>query len=232
MAMNNESYFTKDNLRQKGHDLLADVQGFRSRHDQTLDPKRSALLVIDMQRYFMDETSGAFLPASEAIIPGVLRVIDIYSDAGSPILFTRHLNTDANAGMMFSWWHGDLIRPEDSLSEISPRFDVSRGTVIEKSRYDAFYQTQLEEMLRRQEISQVVICGVMTHLCCETTARSAFMRGFEVFFAVDGTATQTEAFHRATLLNLAHGFAVPVLVEEIVGAFTDMNTSSGVIRSW
>jgi len=62
----------------------------------------------------------------------------------------------------------------------------------------------------------VVICGVMTHLCCETTARSAFMRGFEVFFTVDGTATYTEAFHRASLLNLSHGFAVPVLVENIL----------------
>ena len=95
---------------------------------------------------------------------------------------------------MSPWWHGDLIRPEDPLSEVSPRFDVSKGKVVEKSRYDAFYQTQLEEALRGQKISQVVICGVMTHLCCETTARSAFMRGFEVFFTVDGTATQNEAF--------------------------------------
>jgi len=174
--------------------MLAELQGFRGRHHQTLDPRRSALLVIDMQRYFLDESSGAFLPASQAIIPGVLKIIECCSRAGSPILFTRHLNTDANGGMMSPWWHGDLIRPEDPLSEVSPRFDVSKGKVVEKSRYDAFYQTQLEEALRGQKISQVVICGVMTHLCCETTARSAFMRGFEVFFTVDGTATQNEAF--------------------------------------
>ncbi len=199
--MNHETYFTPENLHRKARTMLTDLQGFKARHNQTLDPKRSALLVIDMQQYFVDASSEAFLSASEAVIPGILRVIDCYSDAGSPIFFTRHLNTDANAGMMSPWWHGDLIRPEDPLSEISPRFNVSKGTVIEKSRYDAFYQTQLGEMLHRQGISQVVICGVMTHLCCETTARSAFMRGFEVFFAVDGTATQNEAFHRATLLT-------------------------------
>jgi isochorismate hydrolase len=56
----------------------------------------------------------------------------------------------------------------------------------------------------------------MTHLCCETTARSAFMRGLQVFIAVDGTATYSEAFHRASLLNLSHGFALPVLVDEIL----------------
>ncbi|MCL0073039.1 isochorismatase family protein, partial [Dehalococcoidia bacterium] len=97
-----------------------------------------------------------------------------------------------------------------------PEFDLSQGVVIEKSQYDAFYETPLDEMLREKGVTQIVICGVMSHLCCETTARSAFVRGFEVFFTVDGTATYTEAFHRATLLNLAHGFAVPVLTHEIL----------------
>ena len=48
----------------------------------------------------------------------------------------------------------------------------------------------------------------MTHLCCETTARSAFVHGYEVFFLVDGTATYNQDFHRASLMNLAHGVAV------------------------
>lgn len=55
----------------------------------------------------------------------------------------------------------------------------------------------------------------MTHLCCETTARSAFIRGFDVFFTIDGTATYNEDFHFGTLYNLAHGFAVPLLIDEI-----------------
>jgi bifunctional isochorismate lyase / aryl carrier protein len=56
----------------------------------------------------------------------------------------------------------------------------------------------------------------MTHLCCETTARSAFMRGFEVFFTMDGTATYNEQLHRASLLTLSHGFALPVLMDELL----------------
>jgi isochorismate hydrolase len=58
----------------------------------------------------------------------------------------------------------------------------------------------------------------MTHLCCETSARAAFVRGFEVLFPVDGTATYNQAFHRATLLNLSHGFAKVVLADEILAA--------------
>ena len=93
---------------------------------------------------------------------------------------------------------------------------MSNGIVLKKSQYDAFYDTSLEDVLKKNRVSQVVICGVMTHLCCETTARSAFMRGFEVFFTVDGTATYNKNFHLATLLNLSHGFATPTLVNELL----------------
>jgi len=60
------------------------------------------------------------------------------------------------------------------------------------------------------------VCGVMTHLCCETTARSAFIRGFKTYFTIDGTATYNEQFHMASLINLSHGFAIPVLIDDIV----------------
>jgi isochorismate hydrolase len=70
--------------------------------------------------------------------------------------------------------------------------------------------------MRQSRVSQVVICGVMTHLCCESTARSAFMHGFEVFFPVDGSATYNQAYHQATLLNLSHGFATLTTVAEIL----------------
>jgi bifunctional isochorismate lyase/aryl carrier protein len=116
---------------------------------------------------------------------------------------------------MAKWWR-DLIDPADPLSQIVQIFDTAHAWLIEKSQYDAFYETKLEDVLRGQGVEQVVICGVMTNLCCETTARSAFMRGFEVFFCVDGAATYNQDFHLATLRNLAHGFAVPTLVGEVL----------------
>ena len=215
--MNKERYFTPDNIGGKASGMLSEVGYLRERHKQTLHPDRSALLVLDMQRYFLEESSHAFVPAARAIIPGIVKLIDSYSGQGLPIIFTRHLNSDADAGMMSAWWR-ELIREDNPLSEIAPELDTSNGVVLEKSQYDAFHETSLEESLKQKGISQVIICGVMTHLCCETTARTAFMRGFAVFFAIDGTATYNEAFHRATLLNLAHGFAVPVLIEEIIAA--------------
>jgi len=205
--------------------MLDEISKLRASHDVTLVPRRSALVIVDMQRYFLEDSSHAFIPAARAIVPRITKLIHAYSQRGLPIVFTRHLNTDANAGMMSRWWQ-DLIRAEDPASEIIPEFDLSRGIIIQKSQYDAFHQTPLEKILLRKGVTQVVICGVMTHLCCETTARSAFVRGFEVFFTVDGTATYTEAFHQATLLNLAHGFAIPVFIDEILSFFSLAQESS------
>ena len=212
-----ETYFTPDSLVSTTQTMLANCQ---SRHRQgrlPFDPARSALLVLDMQRYFLEPESHAFVPSAMAIIPGLAHLSQVYSDHGLPIYFTRHLNTPQDAGQMATWWR-DLIAPDSPSGAIVSDFDLSSGQVIEKSQYDAFFNSPLEDSLAARQVKQVVIGGVMTHLCCETTARSAFMRGFEVYFLADGTATYNQAFHQASLLNLEHGFATLVRVTEILTA--------------
>ena len=207
-----ETYFTQENLKIQAHELYDQV--VEQTHNKLLDfrPDRSALLVLDMQSYFLDPASHACVPSAQAIVSGILQLIVAYSDQQLPIFFSQHINTAENAGMMSAWWK-DLITPDRPDHRLIPEIDPSVGTIINKSQYDAFYQTSLQEMLTTSGVTQVLICGVMTHLCCETTARSAFMHGFEVFFLVDGTATYNLAFHRASLLNLSHGFASLVFVK-------------------
>ncbi len=167
-----------------------------------------------MQAYFLDPESHAYIPSAGAIVEGITRLIEVYSSRGRPVIFTQHINNENNAGMMASWWK-EVITAQNPLSQLIPEIDVTKGHLIEKSQYDAFYQTQLDEILRAEGVRQVVICGVMTHLCCETTARSAFMHGYTVFFPIDGTATYNLVYHRASLTNLAHGFAALVLMKDI-----------------
>lgn len=214
-----ESYFTMENIGQKASDMLAGLEPFRRRHmGQVFQPERAALLVLDMQAYFLQESSHAFVPSAVAILPNVAHLVETFSAFGRPLFFTRHVNVGADAGCMAAWWR-DLVHPDTPESRIVATLDTSRGEVIAKHQYDAFYETSLESRLRRVGVEQVLVTGVMTHLCCETTARSAFMRGFQVFFCVDGTATYNETFHHAALLNLAHGFALPVSCAEVVEAF-------------
>jgi len=214
-------YFTPDTLVEKAQAMKDDLAPLL-RDQGAFIPAKSALLILDMQRYFLEKDSHAYIPSAEAILPSVDALRAAYVDAGLPVVWTRHLNTSADAGSMSRWWR-DLIDAKNPLSEIHSALDTSSGLVIEKTQYDAFYQSNLAEYLRDQNVEQVVISGVMTHLCCETTARSAFMQGFEVFFLIDGTATYNEEHHRATLLNLAHGFARPVLCEDIISTTKTQN---------
>lgn len=216
-SVEKERYFTPAAIAEKARDMLASVERCRRRHDGPADLQKSALLVLDMQRYFLEEKSHAFIPSATAIVPGVVRLVETCAAAKLPVFFTRHVNTPADAGMMARWWD-DMIRDGDPLSDLISPFNTGREIVIGKQQYDAFYGTKLGELLRERDVGRVMITGVMTHLCCDTTARAAFVRGFEVSFVIDGTATYTEAFHRATVRNLAHGVAVPVLVEELVNS--------------
>lgn len=214
-----EVYFTGPSLEFKAHEMLDNLRNLRSRHQEIVFvPDSAALLVLDMQEYFLSPASHAFVPSASVIIPRLSSLIESFSAAGRPIIFTQHSNARRQAGMMETWWK-DMLTAGSPGWSISPGLDSSKGRILHKSQYDAFFETELETILKKERVAQVVIGGVMTHLCCETTARSAFMRGFQVFFLVDGTASYNESYHQASLLNLSHGFAIPALVEEIEEAF-------------
>ncbi|HEX7318808.1 MAG TPA: isochorismatase family protein [bacterium] len=223
--MNKERYFTKHNLSGKARSMIRRAVPYRKKHPFLFDPGSSALLVIDMQRYFTDSNSHAFLPSAPAIIKPVKKLMAVFQKNRRPVIITRHINTGKNAKMLSRWWN-DMITEKSTLSALAPALTVGatgrRIQVITKTQYDAFYRTGLSGILRKKRVKQLVITGVMTNLCCETTARSAFVRGFEVFFAVDATATQNEDFHMATIRNLAHGFAVCVRAVEIIDAFISL----------
>ena len=216
--MQKQTYFTQETIQEKSQELLEYVSVSRHRHaDVVFRPEKAVLLVLDMQKYFLREDSHAFVPSATAIIPGINKLITTFVENERPIVATRHINTPEDAGMMAKWWR-DLINPQTAYSHYDNIVKTPNTIFINKTQYDAFIDSSLEDVLRQRNIEQVVTCGVMTHLCCESTARSAFMRGFEVFFTVDGTATYNEELHRASLLTLSHGFAVPVLINELLVA--------------
>ena len=209
-------YFTSGTIDRKSNELLVRLKDrFKLIEINEYIPKQSALLILDMQRYFLDKHSHAFIPSALPIISKLKKMATVYIKKGLPVILTRHLNTTDDAQVMARWWK-DLIQEGDELSEIIPKFKLPCTEIIIKTQYDGFYKTPLEKILKDKGISQLIVTGVMTHLCCETTARSAFVKGFDVFFSIDGTATYYEDFHWASLLNLTHGFAVPILLEDLI----------------
>jgi isochorismate hydrolase len=209
-----QPYFTSNTIEAQAINFLEQLN---RKQETDLKSRKSALLVLDMQDYFLNPESHAFVPSGPAIIPNVVGLAKTFKAGSLPLIYTQHLNQPDDAGMMAEWWH-DLITPSHPFASLSSRLDLEEAEVLQKTQYDAFFQTDLEERLRVQQVRDVVICGVMTHLCCETTARSAFVRGFRVWFTVDGTACYNAEFHLGTLRNLAHGFATPVLTSEVLSA--------------
>ncbi len=202
-------------------DWISRVQKYAHQHrtvDHPFSMDGAALIVIDMQRYFTDPSSHASFPEADAIVWNVQLILAAFRERGLPVIFTRHaLARGEDPGRMSDWW-GENITIENPLSAIDERLrPLANEEVVRKTRYSAFVGTGLERILERLEITRVVIVGVMTHLCCESTARDAFMRDHEVFFIVDATATKDEELHLGSLRALADGFALLATTREVIG---------------
>lgn len=182
-----------------------------------LDPRRCALLVVDALRYFVSPEGRCFLPAAPAAVSNIALLLDAWHGDGGPVVFTRHCHAGPQDLGMLGRFFSDHIRCGEPDSELSPKLVPGPADlVLRKTTYDAFLGTGLEELLNERQVRQVLVTGVLTHMCCETTARAAFCRGFEVYFAPDATASSTEALHLGALLGLADSVAVMMSTPEIL----------------
>jgi len=179
--------------------------------------KSSALLVIDMQNFFLDKKSHAYLPLAKPIVFKIAKLLDFYRRHNLPAIFTRHaLRQGEKAGIMDKWWRDNIKDGTESALIISALAHRKNETVIRKTRYNAFCRTKLNKILQKLKVKSVVITGIKTHLCCETTAREAFTRDYQVFFVSDATATNNKELQLSSLRTLADGFAVLATTKEIL----------------
>jgi isochorismate hydrolase len=196
--------------------ILKELKPYRERK-ATVNPKCATLLVIDMQNYFHR--------IIQSVLQNILRVIQSCREENVPIIFTRHGHTDqaSNGGLLEEWW-GQMIIEGTNDWEFIPEIEIEpKDTVLPKKRYSAFLRTDLDMILQSKGIKDLIISGVMTNLCCETTARDAFMRDYRIFFLIDGTATGRSELHLATLKNLGFGFAYLLTCEELIQMFIRVN---------
>jgi nicotinamidase-related amidase len=213
----NEPYVTLENIDTKTQEWMKNIRAF-NQHELRLNAKACALMIVDMQNFFLDPASPTFACGGVAILAGVKSLLDAFRREKRPVIYTQHVHhpDDLDIGIMGWWWQGKCV--EGSLeSQIHPMLTPLQGEkVVTKHRYSAFYNTDLETILRCLKVEDLVICGTMTNMCCESTARDAYYRDYRVFFPADGTGTINEEMHLASLLNLAFGFAYVTTCGEII----------------
>jgi ureidoacrylate peracid hydrolase len=190
-----------------------------------VEPDSTALLVVDVQNDFC-HTDGYFAGIGFDVRPcaeAAARIGPVVSDAralGLTVVWTMSTNADPPVHRLLPHRfrrEGVEGRPPDQFVAGSWGWQLVDGLepeddelVVRKPRYDAFLRTSLEDDLRARGIDTLVVGGVITNCCVDTTARSAFMRGFDVLVLEDCVATFAEErdLHQAALRNLSLLFAV------------------------
>ena len=215
--MEDDYYVTEASLETKASLWEKEIKPYNL-HKMKPKFSSSCLLVIDMQNFFLDPESPSFTPGGVAVISNIAKLINTFRKKKLPIIYTAHVHKDKewDGGILGWWWEGMIIentKDAEIHPKIAPRTDEK---IIYKHRYSAFYNTDLEITLRCLNITDLIITGVMTNLCCESTARDAYIRDHRVFFLLDATGSVNEELHLATLKNLAFGFAYVTDTEEIL----------------
>ncbi len=187
--------------------------------DYTFDVKHTALVIIDMQRDFIEpggfgETLGNNVGLLAAIVPTVKRVLDAWRKAGGTVVHTRESHAPdlcdcppakrlrgepklriGDIGAMGRI----LVQGEPGNQIIDALVPVDGEIVIDKPGKGAFYATPLQSMLTANGITHLIMMGVTTEVCVQTTMREANDRGYDCLLVEDGTESYFPAFKQATL---------------------------------
>ena len=197
----------------------------------TLDPRKAALVVIDMQNHFMAPGFMAETPTAREVVPNVNRLAQALRDMGGHVVWIQNVTT----GTRESWstYHEFLQMPERAAKRYASMEDGAEGhklwpglevlpedACMNKRRYSAFLQgsSDIERHLRARGIDTVMVVGVATQVCCESTARDACMLNFKTLMISDACATDSDELHNASLNAFYQNFGDVQSVEEVIAS--------------
>jgi nicotinamidase-related amidase len=160
---------------------------------------KTALLVIDMQKFFGDMVNEP--------LKQIKQLSDFFDESSRPAVFTQHGHTEDELVPPIKNQLVRKVGPDNVLMVGSADWELvpeiwkmaKDAPVVAKNTYDAFMETNLDAVLQERGVKRVLICGVMTDVCCDTTARSAFCRDYETWLISDACGTDTSVRHDRAL---------------------------------
>lgn len=206
--------------------------------DFALRPKRTALLTIDLQYLFVEGYPSS-APDGPATLARINHLARVCRSAGIVVVHARHvLRADgANIGILATLHppiRDGLLSPASAATAWHHALEIApRDLLLDKPRYGAFHGTDLELILRGLGIDTVIIAGIATNICCDTTAREAAVRDFRVIFLSDGTATRGAtglsplAVQTATLATINDAFGQVLSISEAIAKISRASRGAG-----
>ena len=190
-----------------------------------LDPKRTALLIIDMQNAFVAPGAPIEVPAARAIVAPINRLARELRKRGVPVIWVLHENQGDGRD-----WPGFFdsfvaparraaaiaaLAPGSRLQMLYPELETSpNDSWVTKNRYSALIRGDFDHTLRQRGIDTLLVAGTKTNVCVECTARDAMMLDYKVALISDCTAALSDEEHRATLENVIQQFGDVLTAEE------------------
>jgi nicotinamidase-related amidase len=177
---------------------------------QNVQPKNTALLVIDMERDFVDEGSVQETPGGRALIPTINRLAVWARAHALPVIFTYEMHRADRSDYGIELEYDPLHCLEGSAGcELATGLGVlaSDYRILGKRRYDAFLGTDLDLLLRSKKIENLICCGVTTHVCVMSTVFTARNLDYRVLLARDAVAAVSPDHQAAALLCMSDVFA-------------------------
>ncbi len=189
--------------------------------EKLLDPQKTALVVIDLQKWLGNQ----YAPYSaEQVVSNAAALADAFREQGSMVALVRVSSKDLK----------DIPRPKldspapplnlpEGWDQIVPEMRVAETDhIITKKQWGVFYGTELDLQLRRRGIDTIVLCGIATGLGVDTTAREAFMNGYQLILAIDAMTGFSQAEH-----DHVKNFIFPRIgrvrtTQEIISAFAEV----------
>jgi ureidoacrylate peracid hydrolase len=197
-----------------------------------LDPKHSALVIIDMQNAFVAPSAPMEVPAARAIVAPINRLAAELRRRGVTVIWVTHENR--KDGGDWAGFFDAFVAPGrraeaaaaltagSALQKLWPELTVAAEDVrVAKNRYSALIAgaSSLEKILKDKGIDTLLIAGTKTNVCCECTARDAMMLDYKVVLLSDCTAALSDEEHRATLENVIQQFGDVLSADEAIKLF-------------
>jgi ureidoacrylate peracid hydrolase len=208
-------------------DRLASARGGVRNVFDTLDPRRTAHLVIDMQNGFVEQGAPVEVPMARTISANINRVSAAIRAAGGRNYFVQYTtpgDVDESWPVMMERLgglaaiHRQGFQPGEHYWRLWPQLEVLEGDrTVAKGRFSAFTPgtSELHDLLQADGIDTVIVTGTLTNVCCESTARDAMQRNYRAIVVPDANAALSDETHAAALESLAFVFADLRSTEEI-----------------
>lgn len=166
-----------------------------------VDPSRTALIIGDMQNDFVTESGTLVVPSAEGTIPAIRNLLESARKSGMRVVFVQDTHNDGDP----EWeiWGEHCREGSWGWQVVDGLVPNEDEATIRKPRYDAFYGTSLEHMLRLWGVDTVIVCGTVANICVHYTASSAAMRWFKVIVPRDCISSFNDFDMEASLSQTA-----------------------------